>query len=74
MKVRILNPQSTIFSAEAESVFIKGDTGEFEILDFHAPIISLLRKGEVTIDWERKFPVSKGIVKFYENECLILLD
>ena len=74
MKVRILNPKNTIFSGEAKSVFVKGDMGEFEILDFHAPVISLLRKGDVTIDWAQKFAVSKGIVKFHDGECLILLD
>ncbi|MDE0837487.1 MAG: hypothetical protein OSB41_00385 [Kiritimatiellae bacterium] len=74
MKLRILNPKDTIFSGDVKSVFVQGDRGEFEILDYHAPIVSLLRKGEITVDGKTRFPVKKGIVKFFKDECLVLLD
>ncbi len=74
MDLRILNPKETIFSGKAKSVFVQGDRCEFELLDYHAPIVSLLRKGHVTVDWKKKLPVNKGIVKFHGDECLILLD
>lgn len=74
MKVTILNPKEVVFSDEARSVFLPGDMSEFEILDHHVPIVSLLRPGNVTIDWEKKIPISRGMVKFDRNECMILVE
>ena len=74
MKVTILNPKEVIFAGEAKSVFLPGDMSEFELLDHHVPIVSLLRPGNVTLDWERSIPISKGMVKFDRNECMILVE
>ena len=74
MHIRVLNPAKVVFDGMASSVFLPGDQGEFEILDHHAPIISLLRAGEVTIDWTTRIRIEKGIAKFDENECTILVN
>lgn len=74
MQVKIMNPELVLFDDSAESVFLPGDHGEFEVLDYHAPLISLLRPGHVTIDWERRIPIKKGIVKFDDNVCTILVE
>ena len=74
VKITILNPKKVMFEGEAQSVFLPGDRSEFELLDFHAPIVSLLRPGNVIIDWERKVPVKAGMVKFDNNECVILVE
>ena len=74
MNVTILNPKEVVFSGEAKSVFLPGDRSEFEILDHHVPIVSLLRAGNVTIDWEKNIPISRGMVKFDRDECMILVE
>ena len=74
MNVRILNPKRELYSGEAKSVFLPGDTGEFELQDFHAPIISLLKPGKVVIDWETVIPIKKGLAKFDRNECMLLVE
>jgi F-type H+-transporting ATPase subunit epsilon len=74
MHVKIFSPVSTLFDGMAESVFLPGDQGEFELLNYHAPILGLLREGHVTIDWTTRIPIKKAIVKFDENECVILVD
>lgn len=63
-----------IFDGEAKSVFLPGDMAEFELLDFHAPIISLLRPGNVTVDWKTSIPIKQGMVRFDNNECMILVE
>lgn len=63
-----------LYSGEAKSVFLPGDMAEFEILDYHAPIVSLLRPGDVLIDWKTTIPIRKGMVKFDNNECMILVE
>jgi F-type H+-transporting ATPase subunit epsilon len=74
MKVKILNPKHVVFEGEAGSLFVQGDRNEFEILDHHAPIVSLLAKGELVLDWKKKIPVSGGMIKFDNNECTILVE
>lgn len=74
MKVKILNPKHVVFEGEAKSVFLPGDLAEFEILDYHAPIISLLRPGKVVVDWRNVIPIKKGMVRFDNNECVILVE
>ena len=74
MKVAILSPKRVLFDGEAKSVFLTGDIAEFELLDHHAPIISLLRPGTVTLDWENRIPIRRGIVRYDNNECVILTE
>ncbi len=74
MKVTILNPKHVVYEGQAKSVFLRGDQGEFEILDYHAPIVSLLLEGDVLIDWRKKVPIKKGMVRFDDNECMILVE
>jgi F-type H+-transporting ATPase subunit epsilon len=74
MKVTILNPKHVLFAGEAESVFLPGDLAEFELLDFHAPIVSLLNKGEVILDMRKRIPIKRGMVKFDNNECTVLVE
>ena len=70
----ILNPKHVLFDGEAKSVFLPGDLAEFELMEFHAPIVSLLRPGHVVVDWEQRIPIKRGMVKFDNNECMILVE
>lgn len=72
--VTILNPKHVVFEGDAESVFLPGDQGEFEILTYHVPIMSLLKPGEVVVDWKTRIPIKNGMVKFDYNGCVILVE
>ncbi len=74
MKVTILNPKHVVFEGDARSVFLPGDMAEFEILDGHVPIVSLLRPGKVVVDWEHVIPIQQGMVRFDKEECVILVE
>ena len=74
MTVTILSPRRTVYDGEASSVFLPGDLAEFEILDYHAPIVSLLRTGHVVIDGTTRIPVNRGLVQFDQNACTILVE
>ena len=74
MKVLILNPKQTIYEGEAWSVFLPGDTGEFEALDRHKPIMSLLKAGQIVIDQSKYLNVKRGIVKLYNDELVALVE
>jgi len=70
----IVSPKALLFEGQVKSVFLPGDKGEFEVLLHHAPIVSLLKEGTVVVDWERAIRIKKGIVKFFNNDCVILVD
>ena len=70
----IMNPDRVIFRSEVESVFLKGDTGEYEVQPFHYPVLGLLTEGDVIVDWKYALAIKKGFVKFFQNECVILVE
>ncbi len=70
----IMTLEEAIFEGEAKSVILTGDKSEFELLAYHSPLISILERGEVLIDNEISVPLRKGIVRFYNNECIILTE
>lgn len=49
MYLEIVSPEATLFKGEVESVAVPGVNGEFEMLKDHAPIISLLKEGNVKV-------------------------
>ena len=49
MHVEIVSPERTLYSGEATSVTVPGVDGEFQMLNHHAAIVSLLDKGTVKI-------------------------
>jgi F-type H+-transporting ATPase subunit epsilon len=49
MILEIVSPEAKLFSAEVTSVTLPGVDGSFQMLNNHAPIVSILEKGEVKI-------------------------
>lgn len=49
MYLEIVTPEAVLFSGEVTSVTVPGVQGEFQMLENHAPIISLLGKGNVKV-------------------------
>lgn len=49
MHLEIVSPEATLFSGEVVSVTVPGLLGEFQMLENHSPIVSLLTEGEVKI-------------------------
>tara|TARA_R110000868_G_scaffold301485_1_gene561903 strand:+ start:190 stop:471 length:282 start_codon:yes stop_codon:yes gene_type:complete len=49
MLLEIVSPEASLFKGEVTSVSVPGVDGSFQILNNHAPIVSLLEKGKVII-------------------------
>ena len=49
MFLEIVTPEASIFQGDVESVTVPGVNGEFQMLNNHAPIVSLLQEGKVKI-------------------------
>jgi len=70
----IMNSDKILMCQDVKSLFLKGDRGEFEILENHSPLIGVLTEGDIIIDWDKAMPITRGIVRVYNNECMILID
>ena len=69
----ILSAKQLIFEGEINSLFIKGDTGEYELLAYHYPLIGIVA-GDVVINWDKRVAVKGGVVRFFANECTIMME
>ncbi|MBK9487966.1 MAG: F0F1 ATP synthase subunit epsilon [Haliscomenobacter sp.] len=49
MNITILTPDREIFAGPIKSIKVPGVKGEFQVLQNHAPIVSALSAGKVTI-------------------------
>lgn len=49
MYLEIVTPEATLFNGEVDSVTVPGVNGEFEILQNHAPVVSILKDGFVKV-------------------------
>ena len=78
MTLEILTPDKKIFEGEATSVTLPGTLGFFEILNHHAPIISTLEDGEVTVrngsTKEETYLIKGGVVEASNNKVMILAE
>ena len=77
MKLEILTPDKTVFDGDVSSVTVPGVQGSFEILNNHAPIISILDDGKVTIRTgksEEKIFIKGGVVEVLDNKIMLLAE
>ena len=73
-KALILNSKRTIFEGEVKSIFLPGVEGEFEVMDNHKTLVSLLKPGDVIINWESSVKINKGVVMVNKNELIAMVE
>ena len=49
MFLEIVTPEAILFSSEVDSLSAPGINGEFQLLNNHAPVVSILKEGIVKI-------------------------
>ena len=78
MTVEILTLESVLLSTEAKSVVVPGKSGRFEMLDNHAPIISILKQGSIKVidnnNDETVIEISGGSIEMSNNKITILAN
>lgn len=76
--VKIVSPDKIEFEADAESVTAPGILGSLGILAHHAPLLTTLDKGKITVkenkDTVHTFQVDGGILEVSGNGAVILAD
>ena len=77
-QAQLLTPEGSRFEGEVVSVRVPGSNGDFQMLNNHAPIVSSLGIGKISIKQEGakdlNFAVSGGFVEMSDNQLTILAE
>ena len=74
ISARLRAREDILFEGKSLSVVLPGTEGEFEILDFHKPIISRLKKGVIVVDNTKEFPIEGGVAKMHHQSLVAMVD
>jgi F-type H+-transporting ATPase subunit epsilon len=78
LSVQIVTPERVVFSEEnVDSVTVPGADGELTILPSHAPLMTLLQPGALTLrrnNDENDIALSGGFLEVRDDELVILAD
>jgi F-type H+-transporting ATPase subunit epsilon len=77
MFLEILTPEKKVFEGNVTIATFPGADGSFQVLDNHAPLISLLKEGVVEYkskDLSQKLTITGGVVEVLKNKVVLLAD
>jgi F-type H+-transporting ATPase subunit epsilon len=79
MKLNIITPDNVLYTGDnVYLVQLPGYDGSFEVMNHHAPLISVLRKGKIKVETKGEnplfFDVNGGVIEVLENHVLILAE
>ena len=77
MRVEIITPDKELFKGEASYVGVPGVDGGMGFLNNHAPLITVLKAGDVKVrpdKGEETFAVKGGVVEVMNNTVLVLAE
>ncbi len=77
LKLEIVTPESRVFSDEVDSVVLPGAEGEMGVLPAHAPLVTLLKAGELRFvrgGKTEEFVVGEGMAEVTGTTVRVLTD
>lgn len=77
MYLEILTPEKKVFEGDVTVATFPGADGSFQIMDNHAPLISLLKEGLVEYkskEASRNLVITGGVVEVLSNKVILLAD
>jgi F-type H+-transporting ATPase subunit epsilon len=75
MQLEILTPEKKIFEGDVAIVTFPGANGSFQVMDNHAPLISLLKEGFVEYkgkEGTKNVKIVGGVVEVLKNKVIVL--
>ena len=73
MKIQILSSNRQIYQGEGESITLPAEKGQIQILENHAPLFALLKRGDISIEGNKKITILSGAVEVLNNEVMVLV-
>ena len=78
MRLRVVTPEQVVFDGTARSLVAPAWDGWVGILPGHAPFLTLMGQGPLTVEpasgSRREFAIAGGVMKVESNEVTILAD
>ena len=77
MHLEIITPEKKIFEGEVKVVTFPGSDGSFQVLNNHAPLVSILQQGVVeykTKEGTSRVTITGGTVEVLKNKVIVLAD
>ena len=73
----VVTPDGAAFEGEAEMVIVPGAAGEIGVLARHAPLVAMLKAGEIRVkagnNWQ-SFAAGPGYFKVQQDRAIALVD
>ncbi len=77
MDIEIITPDENLFKGETDKVIIPAASGLMGILKDHAPLITVLKSGDIVVSsakGEQTFTVKGGVVEVLNNKIIVLAE
>jgi F-type H+-transporting ATPase subunit epsilon len=77
MHLEIVTPEKKIFEGDVTIATFPGLDGSFQIMNDHAPLVSLLKDGVVEYkskDATNQVKITGGVVEVLKNKVILLAD
>ncbi len=77
LHVSVISPEAILFEGDAASVVAPAYDGEVGILTGHAPMMTLLGKGELRVTEgaeTRRFTVERGFLQVADNRVQVVTE
>jgi F-type H+-transporting ATPase subunit epsilon len=77
MYLEILTPEKKVFEGNVVIATFPGSDGSFQVMDNHAPLISLLKEGLVEYkskEATNSLQITGGVVEVLKNKVVLLAD
>ena len=77
MHLEILTPEKKVFEGDVTIATFPGADGSFQVMEHHAPLISLLKEGVVEYkskEASQHVTITGGVVEVVNNKIILLAD
>ena len=78
MLLEIVSPDAIIYTGNVTLVQLPGIDGSFELMNNHAPLISVLKQGKIKIidtdDKTQYFDIKGGVLEVKDNRAIVLAE
>jgi F-type H+-transporting ATPase subunit epsilon len=77
MTLEIVTPEKFSFTGTVRSVTLPGSVGAFTVLEGHAPLLALLKAGEIIYKngkTENRLKITAGFAEVKKNEVIVCAE
>ena len=77
LHVSVISPEASLYEGDATSVIVPAYDGELGILTGHAPLMTLLGKGEMRVEGgtgARRFAIEGGFLQIVNDQVRVVTE